>query len=102
MTPRFDDAIGEGVAMIWEQRFTALAVLGGDTWNAAYERLEQEWRAAYTAAFLEIAVSRGWRHVDASIWPLGIGDEAFIDAYLYHWDPWQAAAADVVACEEPC
>ena len=28
-------------------------------------------------------------------------DEAFIEAYLYDWDPRRAAAADVVACEEP-
>jgi hypothetical protein len=34
-------------------------------------------------------------------WPVGIGDEAFIEAHLYDWDPWRAAAADVVACEEP-
>jgi hypothetical protein len=34
-------------------------------------------------------------------WPVGIGDEAFIEAYLYDWDPWRVAAADVVGCEEP-
>ena len=33
--------------------------------------------------------------------PVGIGDEAFIEAYLYDWDSSRAAAADVVACEEP-
>jgi hypothetical protein len=85
----------------WEQRFGALVALDGDEWNAAHERLEQEWLAAYTAAFVEIAVSRGWRPVDAGTWPVGIGAEAFIEAYLYAWDPWQAAAADVVACEVP-
>jgi hypothetical protein len=37
--------------MTWEQRFGALAELDGDGWNVAYERLETEWRAAYTAAF---------------------------------------------------
>ena len=31
--------------------------------------------------------------------PRRIGDEAFIEAYRYDWDPWRAAAADVVACE---
>jgi hypothetical protein len=30
-------------------------------WDAAHGRLEQEWLAAYTAAFVEIAISRGWR-----------------------------------------
>jgi hypothetical protein len=87
--------------MTWEHRFGALAELDGDGWNVAYERLETEWRAAYTAAFVEIAVSRGWRRVDTGTWPVGIGDEAFIEAYLYDWDPWRAAAADVVGCEEP-
>ena len=87
--------------MTWEQQFGALAELDGDRWNVAYERLETEWRAAYTAAFVEIAVSRGWRRADAGTWPVGIGDEAFIEAYLYDWDPWRAAAADVVGCEEP-
>ena len=87
--------------MTWEQRFGALIELDGDEWGAAHERLEQEWLAAYTAAFVEIAVSRGWRREDAETWPIGIGDEAFIEAYRYNWDPWRAAAEDVVACEEP-
>ena len=85
----------------WEQRFGALVALGGDEWDAAHERLEQEWLGAYTAAFVEIAVSRGWRQVDAETWPVGIGDEAFIEAYRYNWDPRRAAELDVVACEEP-
>jgi hypothetical protein len=87
--------------MTWEQRFGALAALDGGEWNVAYRRLEQEWRAAYTTAFVEIAVSRGWRREDAGTWPVGIGDEVFIEAYLYDWDPWRAAVTDVVACEEP-
>jgi hypothetical protein len=82
--------------MTWEQRFGALTELDGDEWDVAYERLALEWRAAYTAAFVEIAVARGWRREDARTWPIGIGDEA-----LYDWDPRRAAAADVVACEEP-
>jgi hypothetical protein len=63
----------------------------------AHKRLEQEWLAAYTAAFIAIAVSRGWRREDAETWPVGIGDEAFLEAYRYNWDPWRAAAEDVVA-----
>jgi hypothetical protein len=47
----------------------------------------QEWLAAYTPAFVEIAVSRGWRREDAETWPVGIGDEAFLEAYRYNWDP---------------
>jgi hypothetical protein len=87
--------------MGWEQRFGALIELAGDEWDAAHKRLEQEWLTAYTAAFVETAVSRGWRRGDAETWPVGIGDEAFIEAHRYNWDPWRAAAEDVVACEEP-
>ena len=87
--------------MTWEQRFGALAAFAGVEWGAAHERLEQEWLAAYTAAFVEIGLSRGWRRGEAATWPVGIGGEAFIEAYLYDWDPCRAAAADVVACEEP-
>jgi hypothetical protein len=61
--------------MTWEQRFGALIELDGDEWDAAHKRLEQEWLAAYTAAFVEIAVSRGWRRENAETWPVGIGDE---------------------------
>ena len=58
--------------MTWEQRFGALAAFDGEEWDAAHERLEQEWLAAYTAAFVEIAVSRGWRREDATTWPVGL------------------------------
>jgi len=68
--------------MTWEQRFGALVELDGDEWDAAHKRLEQAWLAAYTAAFVEIAVSRGWRREDAQTWPVGIGDEAFISLPL--------------------
>jgi hypothetical protein len=85
----------------WEDRFSALAELDGEAWDAEHDRLEQDWLAAYIAAFVEIAVSRGWRQDDAAIWPIGIGGEAFLEAYLYEWDPRRAAGTDVVACEEP-
>jgi hypothetical protein len=68
---------------------------------AAYERLEQAWLAAYTVASVKIAVPRGWRQVDPVTWPIGTGAEAFIEAYPYGWDPQQAAAGDVLACEGP-
>ena len=45
----------------------------------------------------EIAVSRGWRRENAATWPVGIGDEAFIEAYRYNWDPWRAAGRHVMA-----
>ena len=82
--------------MAWEQRFGALIELDGDEWDAVHKRLEQEWLAAYTAAFVEIALSLGWRREDAQTWPVGIGGEAFIEAYRYNWDPWRAASEDVV------
>jgi hypothetical protein len=53
--------------------------------------------AACTAAFVEIAVFRGWRREDAETWPIGIGDKAFIEAHCYNWDPRRAAELDVVA-----
>ena len=87
--------------MTWEQRFGALIELEGDEWHAAHNRLEQEWLAAYTAAFAEIAVSRGWRREDAGTWPVGIGNEAFVEAYRHNWGAWRATAEDVVTCEEP-
>ncbi len=86
--------------MTWEQRFSALVELDRDEWDVAHERLQQDWLAAYITAFVEIAVARGWRRDDAQTWPVGIGEEAFIEAYLDQWDPRQAAAADVAACEE--
>jgi hypothetical protein len=38
---------------------------------------------AYTEAFVEIAVSRGWQRENAETWPPEIADEAFIEAYRY-------------------
>jgi hypothetical protein len=64
--------------MTSEQRVGALIELDGDEWDAAHKRLEQEWLATYTAAFVEIAVSRGWRRENAQTWPVGIGDEAYM------------------------
>jgi hypothetical protein len=55
--------------MTWEQRFSTLAALDGDEWDAEHERLEREWLAAYTAAFVRFAVSRGWRQANAETWP---------------------------------
>jgi hypothetical protein len=87
--------------MTWEQWFSGLIDLNGDAWDAEHEQLERAWLAAYTANFVEIAIARGWRRDDAVTWPVGIGGEAFIEAYRYDWDPRRAAAADVIACEEP-
>jgi hypothetical protein len=47
--------------MGWEQRFGALIELDGDEWDAAHKRLEQEWLAAYTAAFARYRADGGGR-----------------------------------------
>jgi hypothetical protein len=75
--------------------------MDGDEWGEGYDRLRQEWLAAYSRAFIEIAVARGWRTEDAITWPIGIGDEAFTEAYLHDWCPYRSAEADVIDCEEP-
>jgi hypothetical protein len=87
--------------MTWGQQFAALAELDdGDAWETEHERLRDAWEAAYTAAFVEIAVARGWRRDNAETWPSEIADEAFIEAYRYEWDPRRTAEADVIGCEE--
>ena len=57
--------------MTWEQRFGALAAFDGDEWDAAHERLEQEWLAAYTAASGSTlrAWREGWQSRDAALSP---------------------------------
>jgi hypothetical protein len=84
----------------WTERFAALVDMDGDEWEAGYDRLRQEWLAEYHVAFVDTAVARGWRTGDAITWPIGIGDEAFIAAYLHDWCPRRSAAADVIASEE--
>jgi hypothetical protein len=89
--------------MDWQARFAALAELDDSEgeWEAEHERIEQEWRQAYRAAFIEIAVARGWREEDAATWPSEIGADAFTECYLYDHSPRKTAEADVIACEEP-
>jgi len=85
--------------MSWLQRFAALIDFDGAEWDAEHDRLQGEWLAAYTRAFVEIAMARGWRREDAMTWPVGIGEEAFVEAYRYEWCPRLAAEADVLSCE---
>jgi len=73
--------------MTWEQRFGALIEFDGDEWDAAHTRLEQEWLAAYTAAFVEIAVSRGWRQEDAGCAVRMATRHS--SKPTYNWDPWR-------------
>lgn len=69
------------VDVSWPQRFAELADMDCGEWSAALDSLESEWLAAYTRAFVDIAWARGWRREDAMTWPVGIGGEAFINAY---------------------
>jgi hypothetical protein len=85
----------------WAARFAALANLDGNEWEEEYDRLREAWLAAYSGAFVEIAIARGWRREDAITWPIGIGDEALIEAYQHDWCPHCSAEADVIGCEEP-
>jgi hypothetical protein len=66
-----------------------------------HERLEVEWKAAYTEAFVSIAVDRGWEREDAETWPDQISQEASIEKYLFDSCPRRTAQADVIVCEEP-
>jgi hypothetical protein len=61
--------------VIWEQQFGALIGLDGDEWDAAHKRLEQEWLAAYTAAFVGTASRAYSPREDAETWSVGVGDE---------------------------
>jgi len=47
-------------------------------WVDAYEQLGREWLAAHIAAFIEIGCRAAGDRDDATTWPIGIGDEAFI------------------------
>ena len=86
----------------WNDRFSALALLDGDEWEAEHERLKAEWCAAYSEAFVSVAVGRGWQREDAERWPEHIVDEAFIETYKHDCDPQKIAALDVIACEAEC
>lgn len=85
----------------WAARAAAHANMDGDEWDAEEELFRAEWQEAYTAAFVEIAVARGWQRRDAVTWPPEIAGEAYIEAYTHKYDPRLSAEADVVACEEP-
>lgn len=84
----------------WIARFTIASMKDGDEWDVAHEKLEADWLAEYAAAFVEIAVSRGWKLEDAETWPSQIGKEAYIHCDAYGYDPRHTAEADVIACEE--
>jgi hypothetical protein len=90
-------------AAYWQGRFDALARLDEEdaaAYDAAHERLEADWRAAYEVAFVETAVARGWKPEDAQTWPSEIGADAFLESWQdASRDPREAARRDVIECE---
>lgn len=84
----------------WRSRNAAVVQADGDEWDSLNEAFSRDWKAAYSAAFVEIAVSRGWSCEDAETWPENIADDALIDGAPKHdWCPRLTAEADVVECE---
>ena len=86
----------------WQGRFDALLVLDDEDaegYEDALDKLGRDWTLAYCAAFIEIAIERGWKGEDAATWPHEIADEAFLESYRFGRDPRQSALADVIACE---
>jgi hypothetical protein len=89
--------------MTWAEQFAALAALDeadDGRWEVEHERLRDAWLTAYAAAFVAVAVSRGWKPEDAATWPAEIADDAYNEAYRHDWDPQRTAAADVIGCEQ--
>lgn len=87
--------------MDWKARRAAVVNADGEDWDELHEAFEWDWKAAYAAAFVEIAVSRGWGLEDAESWD--IADEALMDGAPDHgYDPRRTAEADVIACEIEC
>ncbi len=89
-------------AAYWQGRFDALARLDeedAEAYDAAHERLEADWRAAYEVAFVATAVARGWTREAAQTWPGEIGADAFLESWQYGRDPRETARRDVIECE---
>ena len=83
----------------WAARHAALSAATGDEWDRLNEAFETEWCVAYTAAFIDYAVWRGWSREDAESWPDSLVEEALFTAPDFDYDPQAAAKADVVICE---
>lgn len=85
----------------WAARAAAMAEMETDAWDAEEEAFRDDWQSAHQKAFIEIAVSRGWKREDAETWPEHLADESYIRAYEYGYCPRRVAEVDVIACEEP-
>jgi hypothetical protein len=84
---------------VWLERFAALYEADGEEWDRLHERLEEDWKSAYRAAFVELALRRGWKREHADDWAGEICGEAFLSASSDQPEPRDHAAADVVQCE---
>ena len=84
----------------WRARLTEVVAADGDEWDRLNQAFETDWEAAYSAAFVDIAVARGWSRENAESWPEHIVDDAFIDAAPVHeWCPVATGEADVLQIE---
>lgn len=87
----------------WTARHAAIVAAPDDEWDRLSEAFDADWKAAYSAAFVEAAMARGWSLSDAESWPEHIVDDALIDAAsTFGWCPQRTAAADVLICEMEC
>jgi hypothetical protein len=53
----------------WPARRTAVAAADDDDWDRLSEAFDADWKSAYSVAFVETAVSRGWSRENAESWP---------------------------------
>ena len=89
------------VLMNWAQQFSALAELDGAEWDALHEQLREAWQEDYAAAFVDVAIGRGWKDEDAASWlDSDTAREAYLEASRFDWSPERTAEADVIGCEE--
>jgi hypothetical protein len=82
----------------WKARAAEVAAADGEEWDRLSAAYDEDWQAAYRAAFREVAASRGWSDEDIES---GWLDDLPAQAMEMHGqrDPAEVAAEDVVVCE---
>jgi hypothetical protein len=84
----------------WRARLAIVNACGGEEWESLNEAFEEDWKAAYSAAFVEVAMARGWSRENAATWPENIVEDALMDGAPEHeWCPVATAEADVLQIE---
>ena len=68
-------------------------------WKRLSEAYDRDWIAAYTTAFIEFAMSRGWTRQDAESWADDLADEALVASSPGKDCPQSLAHAHVLGCE---